>query len=84
MLISQAIAYNWPDHSVMLKCPDDYEGSFSRSQCDGCGSTLGGDRCPASAWPTVNGWEPVESHNLNVCIDCVAYLANGEDAEVAV
>lgn len=29
-------------------CPEDCEGWFSWSRCDGCGSTLGGDRHPAA------------------------------------
>lgn len=32
-------------------CPEDCEGSFSRSSCDGCGSTLGGDRHPGALIP---------------------------------
>ena len=33
---------------LVLTCPDDCEGWFSWSPCDGCGSTLGGDRHPGA------------------------------------
>jgi hypothetical protein len=33
--------------SLVLNCDDDCEGHFSWQRCDGCGSTLGGDRHPA-------------------------------------
>lgn len=31
---------------LTLNCPEDCEGWFSWSDCDGCGSNLGGDRHP--------------------------------------
>lgn len=35
------------------ECDDDgTEGGFSWSSCDGCGSTLGGDRFHATQWVT--------------------------------
>ncbi len=33
---------------LVLACPDDCEGWFSWSECDGCGSTPGGDRHPGA------------------------------------
>lgn len=33
---------------LVLACPEDCDGWFSWSQCDGCGSTLGGDRHPGA------------------------------------
>jgi len=36
----------WHHHSDSEDCPHD-EGGFSWRRCDGCGSTLGGDRFPA-------------------------------------
>ena len=58
------------------------EASFSWSQCDSCGSTLGGDRLPASgithdAGPTGYG----EIYELSICIDCAMYHANGDEPE---
>lgn len=43
----------WDGWVVVLNCPEDCEGGFSWSRCDGCGSTLGGDRHPAVAWEEV-------------------------------
>ena len=52
------------------------EGYFSWSPCELCGSTLGGDR------------ETLEVENfsnntltLDVCVDCVMYVANGDEPE---
>lgn len=58
------------------------EGGFSSSQCDSCGSRLGGNRYSAHAWrgPTGKGrdsWEEELIH-LSVCGDCLCYLANGD------
>lgn len=39
-------ADGWHTHN---NCDGDCEGSFSWVQCEGCGSTLGGDRHPAMA-----------------------------------
>ena len=40
----------WEGWHVVLDCPENCEGSFSWSSCEGCGSRLGGDRHPAAAW----------------------------------
>ena len=53
------------------------EPSFSWSQCEGCGSRLGGDRHPAHATVGLNH----EVVHLDVCVDCVMYLANGDEPE---
>lgn len=47
------------------------EGYFAWSQCDFCGSNLGGDREPAHAW--------IDSviHHFDICVDCVYYLEYG-------
>lgn len=42
----------WPDEDgwqLSNNCDEECEGHFSWSRCDGCGSTLGGDRHPAVA-----------------------------------
>lgn len=49
------------------------EGHFSWSQCDACHSALGGDRHAAHG---VNA--DGDMVHLDVCLDCVAYMANGE------
>ena len=67
------------------------EPSFSSAQCDGCGSTLAGDRHPAHA--TARRYLPQERYyglrpsgpeyilHLDICTDCVLYLANGDEPE---
>ena len=37
---------------ITNNCPEGCEGWFSWESCDGCGSTLGGDRHPAVLWIT--------------------------------
>ncbi len=41
----------WGDDAVhlVLTCPQNCDGWFFWSRCDGCGSALGGDRHPAAA-----------------------------------
>lgn len=50
------------------------EPHFSWSDCEACGSSLGGDRHPAHgvASPLVGG----ELIHLNICTDCLFFLAN--------
>ena len=55
------------------------EAGFSWSQCDGCGSTLGGSRHPAHGWTEINGREILV--HLDICTDCLMYLANGDEPE---
>ena len=61
-----------------MDCPE-YESagepSFSWSQCEGCGSTFGGDRYPA------HGFVEGSLIHFEVCIDCLMYIANGEEPE---
>ena len=49
------------------------ETHFAWSQCDSCGSALGGDRL--TAYGLSDDMEPIE---LSICVDCVMYHANGE------
>lgn len=60
------------------------EGSFSWTQCDSCGTTLGGDRHAAHGWPT----EPALDldaintlYHLSICTDCLLFHANGDEPE---
>jgi len=63
------------------------EGHFSWQACDICGSHLGGDRYSAHAIlkTQVNGdceTGDGEIVHLEVCVDCVMYMANGDVPEV--
>jgi hypothetical protein len=55
------------------------EGSFSWSDCDGCGSSLGGNRYAAHGLVA-----PKRYHkrtmliHLDVCVDCLCFIANGD------
>ena len=42
----------------LCECPDESEGWFAWSSCDGCGSRLGGDRHYATAWRVEDITEP--------------------------
>jgi len=53
------------------------EAGFSRSQCDSCGSTLGGDRLAAVGLYHDDGGQLVDI-DMEVCVDCAMYHANGE------
>ena len=60
------------------------EGSFSWSQCDSCGSMVGGDRYDAHGIlqepiNTING--PIEIIHLSICTDCLLFHANGDVPE---
>ena len=52
------------------------EGSFSWSNCEGCGSTFGGDRFAAHGWANING--KITLLHFEVCVDCLQFIANGE------
>ena len=57
------------------------EASFSWSQCDSCGSTLGGDRETAyGIWRNEKG--EIVTIQMSICVDCTMYHANGELPEV--
>ena len=49
------------------------EANFSSTQCDGCGSNMGGDRHPAHTL-LEKEWIHIE-----VCTDCLMYIANGDE-----
>ena len=69
----EAVSINSDDH-------DD----FSWSQCDGCGSTFGGARYGASGLiPRVGATiaDGADTITLSVCVDCVMFLANGEEPD---
>jgi len=55
------------------------EPHFSRVACDCCGSHLGGDRHPAHGIAKINDRETLV--HLDVCTDCLVYLANGDEPE---
>ena len=44
------MAEQWPGFHLVPACPEDCEGHFSWARCEGCGSSLGGDRHPATAF----------------------------------
>ncbi len=52
------------------------EPHFSWRPCECCGSHLGGDREPAHGIDE-NG----DIVHFSVCVDCVLYLANGDEPE---
>lgn len=55
------------------------EPHFSWHACDCCGSDLGGDRHPAHGIAKINDRETLV--HLDVCTDCLCYLANGDEPE---
>ena len=54
----------------------DGEAHFSWSQCDTCGSTLGGDRYTCTLAVAGKGEE--EQIEVESCVDCVMFAANGQ------
>lgn len=54
------------------------EPSFSWSQCDSCGSNLGGDREPATMIPTDYEAGDDTMIEVSICVDCLLYWANGD------
>jgi hypothetical protein len=56
------------------------ESSFSWSQCDSCGTSLGGDRHPGfMCWQDeADNWQDIA---VELCTDCVMYHANGDVPE---
>jgi hypothetical protein len=54
----------------------DDEGGFSWSPCESCGSTLGGNRYSAHGWMKLKGKDTLV--HLEICEDCLTYLANGD------
>lgn len=74
---TDAINHNWPTAELVPGCDDDCESGFSWAECDGCSSTLGGDRHPAVAM--LDG--KVIAEDLGICVDCLMYVANGDEPE---
>lgn len=58
------------------------EGGFSWSECDSCGSHLGGNRYPAHGIiaESMEAAQKPESEitHFNVCADCLCWHANGD------
>jgi hypothetical protein len=54
------------------------EPSFSWASCGICGSTLGGDR---EVWHGIDDLTGTLYHFGNACVDCIIYLANGDEPE---
>lgn len=52
------------------------EGHFSWSACDCCGSSLGGTRYAAHGLDSEGNIV-----HLDVCVDCLQFIANGEEPE---
>ena len=69
-------AYNEDDEDIFQEKIESQEvldeGNFSWSPCDTCGASFGGDRYNAHGF--VNG----EIIHLDICVDCLAYFANGD------
>jgi hypothetical protein len=55
------------------------EGSFSWYSCDLCGSHIGGDRFPAHFFEDDDHRKTL--YHIEVCVDCLTYLANGDEPE---
>lgn len=53
------------------------EASFSWSECECCGSSLGGDRHPAHGWLKREGQPRLLLH-FSVCSDCLFFLNYGQ------
>lgn len=60
--------------------PDD-EGGFSWSDCDSCGSSLGGNRYAAHTWREGEDVRTVPVTHLSICEDCLVFHANGDEPE---
>lgn len=62
------------------------EGAFSACSCDSCGSSLGGDRYAAHGFLIPEGEDPNDDElwaliHLEVCVDCLRYLACGDEPD---
>ena len=53
------------------------EGSVGRGACDACGSMLGGNRYAAHGFTAAG--PRGELVHLDICEDCLFYLANGDE-----
>ncbi len=54
------------------------ESHFSRSQCGSCGSTLGGDREQATMIPLDYKAGEDTMIDIDICVDCLMFWANGD------
>lgn len=69
-------------HEDCSDCPEQQneavgdEGFFSWRACDGCGSSLGGTRYAAHGRDKKGG-----IIHLDICVDCLMYMANGDEPE---
>ena len=78
-------AHDWadPENSDHWGMAD--EGSFSWSECESCGSKLGGDRYDAHAIHREafgpNAKQPGNIHHIEICTDCILFHANGDEPD---
>lgn len=59
------------------ECPTIDEPHFSWSPCDCCNSSLGGDRHAAHGKDKDGNLV-----HLDICVDCLMYIANGDEPEI--
>tara|TARA_S200002703_G_scaffold41068_2_gene35727 strand:+ start:212 stop:448 length:237 start_codon:yes stop_codon:yes gene_type:complete len=71
---TDAIQHNLPGLHV---APGDESTEFSFSECDSCGTRLGGARHAATAYVPATS----DVLELEVCTDCLFFHANGEEPE---
>lgn len=61
------------------------EGGFSWSQCDSCGSSLGGNRYPAHGFLGGDSAAAQQSDakriHCEICVDCLMFHAVGDEPE---
>lgn len=71
----QAIKANWPDEmGLSVGGGEENDLGFSWCSCECCGSELGGDRFRACYYNP----ETKETDDLEICVDCLMYIANGD------
>lgn len=76
------VSVGYIPHDSCDDCPEEQdenvgdEGYFSWSPCECCGSSLGGTRYAAHGRDTDGNLV-----HLNVCQDCLMYIANGDEPE---
>ena len=69
-------SFGLPEDATDEQCQEAEEPSFSRSPCEACGSTLGGDRHPAHGTFTDDSIV-----HLDFCTDFLFYIAYGTEPE---
>ena len=73
------VSVGYIEHDKCSECPEEQngdEGHFSWSACGVCNSSLGGDRFAAHGMDTDGNLV-----HLDVCVDCLQYIANGTEPE---